>query len=408
MNQMKNKAKLFYSFTIQCLSAISVGNGENIQSDHDIVRYSNNTPYVPASTIAGCLFSKQPNSKKLYSIGTKDSYSPLFVSDGIFNDNFAISYRDGNKLDYNTKSSLNTAVFNYEIIEKNTSFTFFVEYTLTEESPISIENVRNDILEICSKINNGLYRIGFKQNRGLGKLEVISLKEKVFDFKNFNLNEYLQFSNDSNVTLDNCKMKDITSSISKIKLVMETVTAMLKPISLINIKTKSRLKENTDTKALTLINNDKVAVIPGSSINGALRAYAYKLAKKDRNLNLFRNSNNEDINTRYIIDDLYIEGHLITKQRTRINRFTGGADEGALFDEQVFMPNSLIDKNAKRIRFNISFYSDIDNEAKNYLIKSVKALCNGLIAVGAETSIGYGLFEGEIIDGGNSNVDIDL
>ncbi len=400
MNQIKNKAKLFYSFTLECLSPISIGNGENIETDHDVIRYSDNKPYIPASTISGCLFGKQTNAKKLYSIGSTDGYSPLFVSDGIFDEDYFVYYRDGNKLDYNTKNSLNTAVFDYEIIEKGTNFSFFIEYTINDEIDVDIDSVRSDILDICSKINNGFYRIGFKQNRGLGKLKVISLKEKVFDFSNFNLDEYLKFSKDINVTLDKCNMNDITNSIKESKSEMESITAMLRPVSLINIKTKSRLKEKTDTKSLTLINNENVAVVPGSSLNGAIRAYAYKLAKKDHKEELFRDSNNNDSNTRYVIDDLYIEGHLITKQRTRINRFTGGADDGALFDEQVFMPKALIDSTAEKIRFNISFYKDIDSEAKKYLIKSVEALCNGLIAVGAETSIGYGIFEGEIINGG--------
>lgn len=400
MNQIKNNAKLFYSFKLECQSPISVGNGENIETDHDIIRYSDDTPYIPASTIAGCLFSKQPNAKRLYSIGSTNSYSPLFVSNGIFNGEYKYYYRDGNKLDYVTKTSLNTAVFNYETIEKGASFSFFIEYTLNNELDVNIDSIRNDVLDICSKINNGLYRIGFKQNRGLGKLKVINLSEKIFDFSNFDLKEYLDFLEKTNITLDNCNMVDITSSIQIIANQLESITAMLKPVSLINIKTKSRLKENTDTKALTLINDDKVAVIPASSLNGALRAYAFKLAKKDHKEYLFRDSYNFDLNTRYVIDDLYIEGHLITKQRTKINRFTGGADDGSLFDEQVFMPDSLIDPNAKRVRLNISFYNDVDNEAKNYLIKAVKALCNGLIAIGAETSIGYGIFEGEIINGG--------
>lgn len=402
MNQIKNNAKIFYSFTIGCMSPLSVGSGENFETDHDIIRYSNGIPYIPASTISGCLFSKQPKAKELYSIGSTEGYSPLFVSDGIF-ENYYEYFRDGNKLDYNIKTTLNTAVFNYETIEKGAKFSFFIEYTLNESSNISISQIREDILEICSKINNGLYRIGFKQNRGLGKLEVISLKEKVFDFTDlgFDLNEYLNFSKKSNTTLNDCNMQDITKNINSIKLEMESITALLKPISLINIKTKSRLKENTDTIALTLLNNEKVAVIPGSSLNGMLRAYAYKLAKKDKKEYLFRDSNNNDSNTRYVIDDLYIEGHLITKQRTKINRFTGGADDSALFDEKVFMPNSLIDNNAKKVRFTLSFYQDIDEDAKDYLIKAVKALCSGLIAVGSETSIGYGIFEGEIIYGGD-------
>lgn len=404
MNQIKNSAKIFYSFTVECLSAISVGCCENIQTDHDIIRYSDNKPYIPSSTITGCLFAKQSKAKELYSIGTTERYSPLFVSDGVFNEYPDISFRDGNKLDYNSKTSLKTAVFNYETIEKGAYFSFFVEYTLIEGLDVCIEDIENDVLEICSKVNNGFYRIGFKQNRGLGKLKIVELKEKIFNFKNLekdNVDEYLQFCKDIDATLDKCKMDNITEFIEEgKKLEIESITAELKPISLLNIKTKSRLKENTDTKALTLINNDKVAVIPGSSLNGALRAYAYKLAKKDHKEDLFRNSKNEDFNTRYVIDDLYIEGQLIKKQRTKINRFTGGADNSALFDEQVFMPKSLIDQNIKPVKFKISFYNDIDSEAKKYLRKSVEALCAGLIAIGAETSIGYGLFEGEIIDGG--------
>ncbi len=407
MNQLSNKSKLFYSFTLELKSPISVGNGDDIMTDHDIIRYHSGSKevYIPATTIAGCLFSKQNKANNLYSIGDTSSYSPLFVSDGNFtNDNIEsfIGKRDGNKLDYITKTSLNTAVYNYQIVEKGAKFNFFIEYTIKENSNTTTLEVREDILEICSKINNGLYRIGFKQNRGLGRLKVESIKEKIFDFKdsNFNLAEYIKFLNNASIKLDENLMKDITSQIKEVEDERDTIIKKIRPVSLINIKTSSRLKEKTDTKALTLINNNKVAVIPGSSINGALRAYAYKLAKKDKKeASLFRDSANNDLNTNYVVDDLYIEGHLMVKQRTRINRFTGGADDKALFDEQVFVPKHLFDKEAKTLELRISFYNDIDEEAKHYLKKAVDALCNGMIALGAESNIGYGIFE-EVLEGG--------
>lgn len=407
MNQNKNKCKLFYSFEVECLSPISVGNGDNEITEHDVIRYFDGSYYLPASTLAGCLFSRQKDSKRLYSIGFTKEYmfSPLFVSDGVFNKDTHITKRDGNKLDYDTKTALNTAVFNYEALEKGSIFEFFIEYTLKDDSSITKEEIRKDILEISSKINEGIYRIGFKQNRGLGKLKIKSLKERMFDFDNanFKLDEYMSFLSKSNQKLDKSYLKDITNEIKVIQDERDCIIAELRPVSLINIRTKSRLDGETDTCALTLINNKNIAVIPGSSINGALRSYAYKLAKKDHaDVNIFRDLNKEDIenSTRYIIDDLYIKGKLIKRQRTSVNRITGGADNTALFDSQIFMPNHLMINEEQPVKLKITFYDDCDSEVKKYMTLALEGLCNGNVALGGETSIGYGIFEGKIIEGG--------
>ncbi len=394
MNEEKNKFKLFYSFNIKCESPISVGNGDNINTEHDVILYSDNTPYVPASTLAGCLFSRSTKALSLYSIGSTEGFSPLFVSDGIFEE-AKLSKRDGNKLDYENKVSLDTAVFDYETVEKDSIFTFFVEYTAKKSSEVTKEEVQKDIINICSNINNGLYRLGFKQNRGLGKLKVVKLYEKYFDFSNFILDDYLNFLDKSTSKLVTSDMDDITNQIKELEDSREKIIAKLRPVSLINIRCASRLKEKADTISLTL--NDKCAVVPGSSLNGALRSYAYKLANKEGKQGLFRDENKCDVldSTKYVIEDLYIKGHLITKQRTRINRFTGGTDNQALFDEQVFMPDSLI--NGKdTVEFKITFLPGMNPIAKVYIKKAVEALCKGLVAVGGGTSIGYGIFEGSI------------
>ncbi len=394
MNEEKNKFKLFYSFKIKCESPISVGNGDNINTEHDVILYSDNTPYVPASTLAGCLFSRSNKALSLYSIGSTEGFSPLFVSDGIFEE-AKLSKRDGNKLDYENKVSLDTAVFDYETVEKDSIFTFFVEYTAKKSSEVTKEEVQKDIINICSNINNGLYRLGFKQNRGLGKLKVVKLYEKYFDFSNFILDDYLNFLDKSTSKLVASVRDDITNQIKELEDSREKIIAKLRPVSLINIRCASRLKEKADTISLTL--NDKCAVVPGSSLNGALRSYAYKLANKEGKQGLFRDENKCDVldSTKYVIEDLYIKGHLITKQRTRINRFTGGTDNQALFDEQVFMPDSLI--NGKdTVEFKITFLPGMNPIAKVYIKKAVEALCKGLVAVGGGTSIGYGIFEGSI------------
>ncbi len=394
MNEEKNKFKLFYSFKIKCESPISIGNGDNINTEHDVILYSDNTPYVPASTLAGCLFSRSNKALSLYSIGSTEGFSPLFVSDGIFEE-AKLSKRDGNKLDYENKVSLDTAVFDYETVEKDSIFTFFVEYTAKKSSEVTKEEVQKDIINICSNINNGLYRLGFKQNRGLGKLKVVKLYEKYFDFSNFILDDYLNFLDKSTSKLVTSDMDDITNQIKELEDSREKIIAKLRPVSLINIRCASRLKEKADTISLTL--NDKCAVVPGTSLNGALRSYAYKLATKEGKQGLFRDKNKCDVldSTRYVIEDLYIKGHLITKQRNRINRFTGGTDNQALFDEQVFMPDSLI--NGKdTVEFKITFLPGMNPDAKVYMKKAVEALCKGLVAVGGGTSIGYGIFEGSI------------
>lgn len=412
MNQSKIYGKAFYAFYLNCDSPVSVGYGDSINTDHDVVIDDEGTPYIPASSIAGSFFGNQKNAAKLYKILNGDvseanpNESPLFVSDGIFEPNTKITKRDGNKLSYIEKQALGTAKFDYEGVEKNSKFTFFIEYKFKDLNT-SFKDIENDILDIVGKINEGIYRLGFKQNRGFGKLSVIKIYKKEFDYNKLNLDKYLSFLEKSNQKLDISNMEVLYDAKTNKNILPEVIdnrkkiVAQLKPISIINIRTYSKLSGETDTKALTLAGNDNVAVIPASTINGALRSFAYKEALKEHDEGLFRDESNNDYSTNYQINDLYIEGELQKRQRTSINRFTGGAKNNALFDSMVFIPKHLIDDSKAALELIITFDFYDFNDEKNqkvygYLKKTVEALCSGMLALGGETSIGYGIFNGKI------------
>jgi CRISPR/Cas system CSM-associated protein Csm4 (group 5 of RAMP superfamily) len=81
-------------------------------------------------------------------------------------------------------------------------------------------------------------------------------------------------------------------------------------------------------------------------------------------------------------DDVKIFDHV------KIDRFTGGAIDSALYNEKVIAHNDTW-------KIEIILAKDIDDEnIKKAFEKTLNDLCNGLLPLGGKVNRGYGIFEG--------------
>lgn len=151
-------AKLFFKFNLETASALSVGGLDSFNTDHDVIVNAEDMPYVPASSIAGSIFSglstidEITSYLKFYSIhrgnlkknSNEISNSAIFISDGMFDKRPSITVRDGIALDYDTKQTKDSAKFDYEVIPNGTKWSFYTEVTIRENNVIdTLDNTIN-------------------------------------------------------------------------------------------------------------------------------------------------------------------------------------------------------------------------------------------------------------------------
>lgn len=398
--------RLVYRFDIILKSPLSVGTTYNDITDHDILTYSDGTPFVSATSICGSFFANRDyenaKAKKEALFGTnpenkKDfDESNLFVSDGIFIDFDLdnIKLRDfnrisdsaelDNKIELKEKSN---GKFDTLYVKENSKLAFYIVYTNASDDKALEAKVKEEVLAIASKINAGLYRLGFKQNRGFGKLFINKLSYKRFDKSNYV--DYLNFTGD--LTKEN-EFKDFSVlEIKKLELdSVKSFTVKSKLKGSIMVR-EYQLLEEYDYESMTARLDDKdVAYIPGTTINGILQQRVRRIAGE---LNI--GIDNDDL-IKTVVDDAYIiDGYFKVFSRNRINRFTSNAIDKGLYTEKVWFSNDN-----SYCEFNIRFKDSIKEDSNIYRLYylALQDLILGYAPIGGETSIGRGIFEGKVED----------
>lgn len=155
------------------------------------------------------------------------------------------------------------------------------------------------------------------------------------------------------------------------------------------------------------------AVVPASSVKGALAhrfAYHYRcltgqfLTQSDQaaeieadNLQLegvrelfgFASDADTEIGAagKLLLDDLYLETPLVTRQtHNKIDHFTGGVINGALFEEEYFWQTPLT------FSLRILQADSLSSQSREALKRTLDDLCEGFLPLGAGSSRGLGAF----------------
>lgn len=383
--------KFFYRFTIETLSALSIGQTDNELTDHDVVVYENTKiPFIPATSICGALFGFDKNLRNFFGIDVNDKQSPAFISDGRFK-SYELTIRDGIAVGYDNKVTKKGAKYDVQAIDQGAVWTFNVEVTVRESNKNIIEEIEPNIIKVAQLIDAGVTRIGFKTTRGYGKLKVKKLEKKIFI--NNTLIDVLDFN------YDNMELLSYEPMLMKQKT-MECEVELLGGISIRAYVEKP----NSHVDYETLTSNNK-PIIPATSINGALRYSIHKITK-ELNCNIkiddrFTRFYDDDKSASMVrIEDSYIEGgHDVIQTRNAIDRFTGGSMDGSLYSEKTHFNGKTTIK--------ISF----DDGCPNYIVGlyylALLDLINGYQAIGGQTAIGRGVLKGSSIKMDGQEIDND-
>ncbi len=428
----------FVQLKVNAYSPICVAGGEEKESDHDIIRNFDHEFFIPGTSLAGAFRAYCEEGKAVgfcsdkeidwlfgYAQGEDNEESRLLISDAeVRNANLIL--RDGIALDEN-KITLNTKKYDYEALDVGTEFVIEMELRVQHEE---IEKAKQMLKEIVSGIHTGQIRIGYKKMRGMGELRVskVSLCEfqKVLpnDTSPINAEEFQKrieqacrwqyFSWDKKDEFD---VRDVTEEWCKEtsikRMILFTIPLELQGgISIRKYSARRKEKESSipevDFEQMNRMrmkgeSRKNYAIIPGSTWNGALRHQCKRILQElnvpsgkieiwlDSVFGYVNEKSKEAFRSRIEIKESEMSEDCIPVpiMRNRINRFDAGTIEGALYTEISYFGGKT------------ELKVTLPNKEEYYwaaglMILAFKDIANGFLAIGGQTAIGRGIFQGNV------------
>lgn len=390
------KSKIYYYVRMELLSPISIGNGDDLLTDHDCLRNSKGVPFIPGTSLAG-VFSHYLSDEMLAlftpKIGDEYKQSPYYISDAniVLDDkkrNVSTSIRDGVKLKPD-KIAEDGAKFDFEIVESSTKFDFRIEVIVRDHD--NIDKMKKVVDVILHGLNSGEILLGYKSKRGYGKVKIEDVKIK--EFTKNSLEEMLLFDKYQMDKYDQYSIPDIDNENK-----YDYMQVHLRQVGGISIRKYSATAGEVDFEHVT--SNGK-PVIPGTSWNGLIRRQIAEYLDDDIISNCcvkindwFGDAKKRDTTGRasnIIIEESIIQdAKRIQITRNKISRFSAGVSNRALFSEVSYFNGDTV----LGIKVKKSIEEDPDNSRIIGLLSLViKDIDNGFIALGGQTAIGRGLFK---------------
>lgn len=308
-------------------------------------------------------------------------------------------------------------LFDNEVVYKGTRFVFELELKGNSED----KNYWDSILE---QVNNPNFRIGSGTRNGYGSLKVISVFSQVFDLQNENdFESYINFDPSFNADINWNEAKPselISDKFTKYSLKLKPDSFFIFSEGFGDDEADNRpLEEEIVVYNDGKINFEKQTIIPASSIKGAIAhrvAFQYnKLTEQFADFGsgktgfdneavatLFGKAGQDDNKKAVVaqaglvfINDFYFLENQTANNKifnhVAIDRFTGGAMDGALFSEKV---TNLL---GNEFNFDAYVYYTNDDKVLKSLENALIDICKGLLPLGGMTTKGHGMFTGKLL-----------
>lgn len=427
---------------VESETPIAIGSGEkDITTDALVVTDINGFPYIPSSSLAGILRHEMKDAKECINLfgyqdkndgqGSKvilsdaiiigkegkalDGIYPKEIGDPFYSNFVHMPVRQHVRMsEYGTSEAKEKGKFDGQIAFKGIRFVFEIEI-LSDKNDI---NALESILQILYK--KGM-RVGSGTRNGLGKLKIVEAKKRTLNLnKASDLNDYLTKSSCLSEEWDG--YTDVFESDDIKESEWETYQISIRPSNFFLFGSGLSDDEADMTPVIEkyIKWNDGIpsfsegTVIPATSIKGVLShrtAYYWnKLNNRyvedgngltgNQNIAvaaLFGKSdfNESEQDFQAIRGNVLFEDIIIPKQETKIinhvsiDRFTGGALDGALFTEKANFSKKLT------IQFEINVNKNAyngDSTVKEAFEMAINDLRTGMLPLGGGTNRGNGIF----------------
>ena len=414
---MENKKVISYvqyALKLKVKSPLCVSGGADDMTDCDVQKDFDGNPFIPGTSLAGALrgyleeCAKNPRDiDKVfgYSEGSEGTMSKVQVSDLCFADedgdaSTKVITRDGIRL--KNKLTVKGGKFDMEAIDTGAVCYSYLLLTIREGD--DQENLEALVEQTLSGLKYGEIRLGANKNRGFGEMDILEAKKKTFSSEN--IQEWLAF--DRKEFLESKDGKNILMLEEPEESRYLTIQVPLKQKGGISIRQYSVKPDEPD---YTHITSNNCPVIPGSSWNGAIRSRVEEIlaqlgvdspkAYTDMWFGYVKEEQSDAQQSNIVISESIIEGGVdISMTRTKINRYDASVVSGALYSEKSHFNGSLV----LEIKVRKNYYDEGGVQQKDngeqyepivgMLLIALKDIQNGYLAVGGQTAVGRGIFEG--------------
>jgi CRISPR/Cas system CSM-associated protein Csm3 (group 7 of RAMP superfamily) len=346
--------------------------------------------------------------------------------------------RDGVGINPITRTAADDKKFDYELLPSGTKFNLRFELLVSKEDKQTERYIQRHqkrlsaLVTALMALGEGEITLGMRKRRGFGRCHV-----KEWNVTRYELNtkegliSWLAEGREWSVPVLPRNSASIVEALGgniellkdKRRLFSLSATFTLEGSLLIRssfVPSESGSEEKQDTNEVSKAGPDAVhlnspyldeqgrlnwkPVLPGTSLGGIFRSHAYRIAgiasggkyasAKEIINKLFGpeeiSSKDETVHaSRIEIDETVIEDAVpLVQDRIAIDRFTGGALEGALFEEQPIWSG---DKTRLRINLRIRNASEAE---VGLLLLLLKDLWSADLRLGGETGIGRGRLSG--------------
>ncbi len=325
--------------------------------------------------------------------------------------------------------------FDEEIVLKGTRFCFEMEM-------LSDNDDESEFKHFIKALNSETFRVGSGSRAGFGEIKIVQehCQYKTIDFaipkqKDWYLKKSSSLCQPWDDADDEFPLAEEASSVwTNYELELQPIDFMLFGSGLSNDKADMTYVRESfvdwSNGTAEIKKKESVVLIPASSIKGALshrlafyynklsKVYADKLPDRKK-LDDFVGKNNEAVKSIFgsegekdadgkmknklrgnvLISDIIQKGNNISSKvlnHVSIDRFTGGAIDGALFNEEVLY--------TKGMTFNLKLMANSAALKAKYFEQAfeeaMKDICRGMLPLGGGVTRGNGCFEGKLYKNG--------
>ena len=398
MNEASVIGKIIITGELILRSPLLIGDGagETFDNTRDIhvLKDRNNRPFIPGTSLCGVLREYMSNVEpQLIApiFGDAERMQSSLRLDDVVLEDFAIVVRDGVRIDGFTGTGIKGGKYDYEAVDRGAHGGLQMQFTLRRCH--ELDEIKDAIARLMKRLELGI-RLGALTSKGFGLIAVENISADFFDFRERkDTVAWLKHSAASKKILPS-NADDISS---RADLIVDA--EFIANSSFIIRDYDINEKFGSNKIAARSLQSRNEFIIPGTSLKGVFRHHAEYIlrligARPDVLDKLMGMSTNErKLKSRFIVAETYVSNKNVREalhSRTRIDRFTGGVLQGALFTTKpVWQKNSAPSIN---IHFEIR---NVESEAEVGLaIALLRDMWLGRVAIGGEKSIGRGTLQG--------------
>ncbi|OQY09430.1 MAG: hypothetical protein B6I30_09840 [Desulfobacteraceae bacterium 4572_187] len=399
--------RIVFHAQLKILSPLHIGCGSADRSDLDVLVDDEQRPFIPATSFVGVLrhaIVLDPSDEAGHGESLKEFWGfakgdegrqSCFICEDLtcISPSPRITIRDGIRIDNKTGIVEPKGKFDYEIVEKGAVFDLAMEFSLRQGNA---DFVKRMVAAIYNMLDKGRIKLGGKTNSGFGEIALIKDQSFLYSF-DFSTKRDVYSWMTRRFLPENAILPETLGTPFEIRSKEFSMDVTLRIKNSLIIRSYSADPKMPDA---THIKSGDDWVLAGTSLKGAIRARAERILNtlgKDQALlkDLFgyvddktrskhakkgRISVRESVLPRYFAE---------LQARIKIDRFTGGTIESALFDTMPLFVNFQDKAAIVKVRIR-----DCKPCEAGLLLLVLKDLWAGDLAVGGEKNVGRGVFEG--------------